>query len=336
MVILKDIAVEVESIIAKIRLVSSEKGVIVAFSGGLDSTVVLFLTRQALGQERVMAVNVDFGLFTYDSARQNVNELCAEMQVKLERISGELYQRQTMKGGPDCNLCTRKIKLGLIKAYTSHKLVFTGSNQSDSWGKYGTDFSAGYYAPLFHYSKGEIGKIADYLNLKIKRIGENVFREGCKLKHLLKPLINLSYHGQAVSLANEILLQQIRELNLNTEIANVKVIGPLNKNIALINIFPLPANDRHLKIIYNNIAGVKEIDSCSIVNQPLQLTIKADKGQFNNLRSRYWIEQGRLQPEFASPLKFRWLLTTNSRLKTFQVVDYNYIKDNDSYIVKKR
>ncbi len=321
---LKDIATKVEKIISKIKIVASGNEVIVAFSGGLDSTVVLFLTRQALGRKKVRAVNVDFGLFTYEFARQQVSIICEKMQIALHRIDGEGYQRQIMKGGPDCNLCTRRIKLGLIKDYADKMLVFTGSNQSDSWGKHGLDLFAGYYAPLFYYSKEEIGEIASYLNLEHNRIGENDYREGCKLKHLLKPLINYSYHGRAVSTANEVLLQKIREFNLTTKIANVKIIGPLNKNIALINIFPIPTS-KQMKIIWENIAAIRELDNCFLVNQPLQLTIKANKGQFNNLRSRYWIEQGRLQPEFAAPLKFRWLLTTNHRLKTFQVVDYNYI-----------
>lgn len=318
-----EIAAKIDNTLKRIRQVSAGKSVNIAFSGGLDSTLVLFLAREALGKVRIKAVNVDFGLFTYKRAVPNVIKICEELQVELYRIPGESEQRELMKRGPDCNLCTKKIKLGLIKTYNKDGLILTGSNQSDSWGKYGTDYSSGFFAPLFPYSKEEIKEMANYLDLKIGRIGENAFREGCKLKHLLKPLINPDYHGKAVSLANEILLAKIEELNIPCEIANVKVIGPLNKNIALINIFPLPASQKYREIILESIASIEEIDSCSIVSQPLQLIIKADKGQFNNQRSRYWIEQGRLQPEFASPLQFRWLLSTNHRLKTFQVVDYN-------------
>jgi uncharacterized protein len=112
-----------------------------------------------------------------------------------------------MKGGPDCNLCTRKIKLGLVKAYAGEQIVLTGSNQSDSWGKYGKAFAQGYYAPLFSYSKKEIKSIADYLNIKVSRIGENASREGCKLKHLLKPMVYLPFTVRRLW-ANEILLEQ--------------------------------------------------------------------------------------------------------------------------------
>ncbi len=322
------ITTKIDNIIKNIRQFSAGKKVNIAFSGGLDSTLVLFLAKEALGKEKVMAVNVDFGLFTYKRATQNVKTICEEMQVELYQISGESEQREMMKRGPDCNLCTKKIKLGLIKACAGDKLVLTGSNQSDSWGKYGTEYSSLCFAPLFSYCKEEIREMADFLNLKVERIGEHAYREGCKLKHLLKPLVSLDYHGKAVSLANEILLEQMKELNIYSEIANVKIIGPLNKNIALINIFPLPASQEYLRIISDSIACIEGIDSCAIVSQPLQLTIKANKGQFNNLRSRYWIEQGRLQTEFAVPLEFRWLLTTNHRLKTFQIVDFFYRKAN--------
>lgn len=322
------IATKIDNTIKRIRQFSAGEKVNIAFSGGMDSTLVLFLAREALDKEKVLAVNVDFGIFAYKRAARNVRIICEEMQVELYQISGENEQRELMKRGPDCNLCTKKIKLGLIKACAGDRLILTGSNQSDSWGKYGTDYSNGFYTPLFPYCKEEIREMVDYLNLRIERIGENIFREGCKLKHLLKPLVSPDYHGRAVSLANEILLEQIQELNIYSEKANVKIIGPLNNNIALINIYPIPTNQEHLKQITDNISSIKEIDSCTIVSQPLQLTIKANKGQFNNLRSRYWIEQGRLQREFATPLEFRWLLTTNRRLKTFQVVEYNYRKED--------
>ncbi len=321
-----EISIKVEEIIKGIRQIAKDRNIMVAFSGGMDSTVVLHLVEKALSNERCTAINVDFGPYTYDKARENVRKTTALLQVKFLSISGESEQTALMRGGPDCNLCTRKIKLGMIKMIAGDQIIFTGSNQSDSWGKYGFPFYNGYYAPLFHYSKKEIADIADYLRIEIKRIGENKYREGCKLKHLLKPLINPLYHGQAVSQANEFLLNQIEKAGIVVKIANVKIVGPLNKNIALVNVYPLPGQDWLTKIKVQ-IEQMNEIEKCHIVDRPLELVIRANKGQFNNLRSRYWIEKGRLQPEFAFSVKTKWLLTTNRKLKTFQIVGYNDSKN---------
>ncbi|MBN2395754.1 MAG: 7-cyano-7-deazaguanine synthase [Candidatus Atribacteria bacterium] len=315
---------QIQEIKNKIKQIASDDIVIVAFSGGLDSTVVLNLAKQALGNRKLIAVHVDFGHYTYNATKKNVKMISRMLNIKLHVISGQTEQMNIMRGGPDCNLCTRKVKLGLIRLFAGSKLILTGSNQSDSWGQYGLDYSEGFYAPLFNYSKSEIIKIAADLKIEIKRIGENSIREGCKLKHLLKPLVNPMYHGEAVHCANELLLREIHRSGLDEKIkiANVKIIGPLNKNIALVNIFPQP--DRYwLKDVEEKIIKLKSIEECKIIDRPIELIVKANKGQYNNLRSRYWIEEGKLQPEFAFPIAIQWLLTTNHRLKTFQVVGYN-------------
>jgi uncharacterized protein len=315
-------SVEIEKIIKNIKKYTQEKNAVVAFSGGQDSTVTLNLARLAIGNKKLIAANVDFGNFTYNKARENIQKICETLEIELNVITGEQEQIDIMMGGPDCNLCTKKIKLGLIKNKFPNKIILTGSNKSDSWGQYGFAFYGGYYAPLFSYTKENIKIIADYLNIKVKRIGENLNREGCKLKHLLKPLINLSYHGQAVDKANELLLDRISRTGIYAEKANVKIIGPLSRNIALINIYPLPEKSWLDKIKFQ-IGQLEGIDECQVVNCHLQLVIKANKGQFNNLRSRHWLEKGRLQPEFAFPVSVKWLLTTNRKLKTFQVIAYN-------------
>jgi len=319
---LQEVSIEIKKIIGDIRKYIQGKEATVAFSGGLDSTVVLNLARLSLGNKQLTATNVDFGIFTYNKARDNIEKITKSLKIKLNVITGEHEQIDIMKGGPDCNLCTKKVKLGLIKNNFPNKIILTGSNQSDSWGQYGFAFYGGYYAPLFSYTKEHIKIIADYLNINVKRIGENINQEGCKLKHLLKPLINISFHGQSVDKANELLLDRISRAGIYAEKANVKVIGPLSRNIALINIYPLPGQF-WLDEVRLQIEQLEGIDECQVVACPLQLVIKANKGQFNNLRSRHWLEKGRLQPEFAFPVNVKWLLTTNRKLKTFHVVAYN-------------
>ncbi|HDK28162.1 MAG TPA: ExsB family protein, partial [Candidatus Atribacteria bacterium] len=51
----------IKILLEEIREVSREEKVVVAFSGGLDSTVVSALAIQALGREKVEAITVSFG-----------------------------------------------------------------------------------------------------------------------------------------------------------------------------------------------------------------------------------------------------------------------------------
>lgn len=302
------------------ELCEGEK-VVVAFSGGLDSTVVSALALQALGRERVEAININFEEYSYRKSLQNIEYISKYLNLKLKVIPGKKLQEEVLKRGPACNKCTRIAKLGRIKKESSGRLVLTGSNQSDTWGKKGLKLSNGFYAPLFNLNKEEIKKIADYLELKILRIGESEGREGCKLKHLLKPLAVPGYHGLAVAEANEVLLDWLAKEHYPAQLANVKIIGPLKKNIALVNLLPLPGSGLKEKIT-KSLEKLERLEEVRFLDQPIRLIIKANKGQFDNHHSRYWLEKGRLQPDFSIPLEIDWLLTTNKNLSTFQVIDY--------------
>ncbi|GAB4114539.1 MAG: ATP-dependent sacrificial sulfur transferase LarE [Candidatus Caldatribacteriota bacterium] len=294
---------------------------VVAFSGGMDSTVVSALALQALGREKVEAISVYFEEYSYQKGLLNIKQISKYLNLKLSIIPGKELQEKVLKKGPACNKCTRIAKLGQVKKEASGRIVLTGSNQSDTWGKRGLKFCNGFYAPLLNLNKTEIKKIADYLKLKILRIGENERREGCKLKHLLKPLAVPAYHGKAVAKANEVLLELLAQENYLATLANVKVIGPLKKNIALINLLPLPDHRLKEKII-EALERVEKLEEVHFLDRSIRLIIKANKGQFDNQHSRYWLEKGRLQPDFSVPLQVDWLLTTNKSLATFQVVDY--------------
>ena len=314
----------IKILLEEIREVSKEEEVVVAFSGGLDSTVVSALAVRALGKEKVEAINVNFGEYTYNKSLKNIQELSKDLDLKLKIVPGKEEQERVLKKGPACNRCTRIAKLGRVKKEAKGRLVLTGSNQSDTWGKKGLKICDGFYAPLLEFNKEAIREIADYLGIKILSLGENKFREGCKLKHLLKPLATPCYHGRAVAEANELLLSILGQAKYDSRLANVKVVGPLNKNLGLVNISPLPEEKLRKKII-QKLKEVETLEEIIFLDRPIKLIIKANKGQFDNQYSRYWLEKGRLQPDFSVPIKVDWLLTTNKSLATFQVIDYQII-----------
>lgn len=315
---------KINNILEEIEKISQGEEIVVAFSGGLDSTVVSALAIQALGREKVEVVTVSFGEYSYSKGLINIQDISKALDLKLKIIQGKREQERVLKKGPACNKCTRIAKLGRVKKEASGRLVLTGSNQSDTWGKRGLKLCNGFYTPLLELNKEEIRKIADYLGIKILQIGENKFREGCKLKHLLKPLAAPYYHGQAAAEANELLLSILEEEGYESVLANVKIIGPLNKNIGLVNVSPLPEEKLKEKII-EELKKVKTLEQIEFLDKPIKLIIKANKGQFDNQHSRYWLEKGRLQPDFSVPIEVEWLLTTNKSLSTFQVIDYQII-----------
>ena len=255
---------------------------------------------------------------------RNVEYISRALNLKLKIVQGKREQERVLKKGPACNKCTRIAKLGRVKREARGKLVLTGSNQSDTWGKRGLKLYDGFYAPLLELKKEEIRKIADYFNINILQIGENKFREGCKLKHLLKPLAIPHYHGKAAAEANELLLSILEEERYESILANVKIIGTLNSNIGLVNVSPLPEEKLKEKII-EELKKVKVLEQVNFLDKPIKLIVKANKGQFDNQHSRYWLEKGRLQPDFSVPIEVEWLLTTNKSLSTFQVIDYQII-----------
>ena len=312
---------KINNVLEEIEKISRGEEIVVAFSGGLDSTVVSALAIQALGREKVEAITVGFEEYSYSKGLRNIQDISKALDLKLKIVQGEKEQERILKTGPACNKCTRIAKLGRVKKEASGRLVLTGSNQSDTWGKRGLKLYDNFYTPLLELNKEEIRKIADYLGIKILQIGESKFREGCKLKHLLKPLANPHYHGQAAAEANELLLSVLEEEGYESVLANVKIVGPLNKNIGLVNVSPLPEKELKDKII-EELKKVKTLEKVEFLDKPIKLIIKANKGQFDNRHSRYWLEKGRLQPDFSVPIEVEWLLTTNKSLSTFQVIDY--------------
>ncbi len=319
------VAIEIDNLIptlvGEIRAVTEGTPVVVAFSGGLDSTTVAALAKEALGPDHVWLVTVNMGVYNYRRGNEIVLEMAERLGLQQKCLLGQYVQHRVQANGPACNRCTREIKLGMVKAVARGRLVLTGANQSDTWGKLGVKVCNGYYSPLLELDKPQIRAIAGALGLVVPRIGESPGREGCKLKHLLKPLVNPDYHGRAVAEANELLLALVKEAQFPAELANVKIIGPLSRNIALVNLRPAPPADLAARIM-EALQTVPVIDEVHVVDGPITLIAKAGPAVAGDPHARYWLQHGRMQPDFAFPIEVDWRPSTNTRLHTFHVVDF--------------
>jgi uncharacterized protein len=310
----------VARLIQEIRETAAGSPVVVAFSGGLDSSTVAALAREALGPANVLLVTVNMGDYAYRRGNAIVVEMADQLGLQQRCLLGQRMQHVVQKGGPACNRCTREIKLGMVKAAARGRLVLTGSNRSDTWGKLGVRLNNGFFSPLFDLDKPQIRAIADELGLVIPRIGEHTGREGCTLKHLLKPLINPDYHGRAVAEANETLLRVLEAGGFAADLANVKIIGPLRRNIALVNVRPaLPAVLS--ETVLEALRAHPALDEVRVVEGPVRLIAKAGPALAGDAAGRYWVAHGRLAPDFAHAIDVEWRPSPDGRLHTFHVID---------------
>ncbi len=312
----------INPLVLDIRTVTEGKPVVIAFSGGLDSTTVAALAKEALGAENVWLVTVNMGAYAYRRGNEIVLEMAEQLGLRQKCLLGQYMQHRVQATGPACNRCTRDIKLGMVKAVARGRMVLTGANRSDTWGQLGLKVCNGYYAPLLDLEKVQIRAIADALGLHVPKIGENPGREGCKLKHLLKPLVNPDYHGRAVAEANEVLLALVREAQFPAELANVKIIGPLNRNVALVNLRPAPPLALAARI-REALEALPVLNEVHFVDRPLTLVAKAGPAVAHDANARYWLHHGRFQPDFAYPIDVDWQPSTNTRLHTFHVVAFH-------------
>ncbi len=312
----------IDSIVEDIKQTVGNGKLYVAFSGGLDSSVVAALAKIALGPERVELVTAKFD-FTYPKTVEIIKNFSESVGLKHTFVDGSEWQKKIWRSGPACNACTKGPKLQSVKLY-SKGLVATGAEAGDTWGQQGIKINDGFYSPISSLSRTEIAEIAKTLDLKITKIGENEGREGCMLKHLLKMMISFEFHGKAVYLSNSALISRIDERNLSFAIANVKIIGSLSKNIALVNLKPDPPEDL-ISDLKDALLTIHQIESVDFVNAPLKLKAVANPGIYNDPKARYWIENGRLKPDFAKDISIDWQISHNNRLSTFQIVDYEKI-----------
>jgi uncharacterized protein len=309
-----------DDLTAEIRDVTGGNPVAVAFSGGLDSSTVAALARDALGASNVLLVTVNMGQYAYRRGNEIVLEMADQLGLQQRCLLGQGVQHVVQGGGPACNRCTRQIKLGMVKAAARGRLVLTGSNRSDTWGQLGTKLANGYYSPLLDLDKPQIRALADDLGLRVPRIGESPGREGCKLKHLLKPLVNPDYHGRAVAEANEVVLRVVADAQFQASLANVKIAGPLRRNVALINVRPEPPADLKERI-RQAVGALATIDEVRFVDGPSRLVVRIGPALAGDAGGRYWTHHGRLAPDFAYPIEVEWRPSRDGRLHTFHVLD---------------
>ena len=108
--------------------------------------------------------------------------------------------------------------------------------------------------------------------------------------------------------------------------ANVTIIGPLSSNIALININPLPAKVITDKMV-ERISNINSIDKVVLVQSPLKLKVLANPSIFRNPVARQRIEAGFLKRDFAQKIICEWHESTNNKLNTFHVAEYEEFQE---------
>jgi len=91
---------EITNILEEVKKTSREEDVVVAFSGGLDSTIVAVLAIQALGREKVEAITVSFGEYSYTKGLKNIQSISKDLDLKLKIVQGKKEQERVLKKGP--------------------------------------------------------------------------------------------------------------------------------------------------------------------------------------------------------------------------------------------
>ncbi len=261
----------IDKALSVIRQYTDGKQAVVAFSGGMDSTLALLLAKEVI--PNITAVHIDWGDFTYPTIRKKVKSIVKHFHIPLHVIYGDEALKQLAHRGISCNTCTRHIKLGTIKQYYPNTVIITGANQSDSWGKGGTYFNPPFLAPLKDFTKDEEMKILKNIyGITDFHIGIHPEREGCMLRHLWMP----DRDGTKTLLTatvNQKLLDFLDSHGISHYLANVKVIGNKRGTKLIVNVLPtLPQETKekidHLLSPYGPVLWGDTLSSLTAVINP--------------------------------------------------------------------
>ena len=150
------------------------KKVVVAFSGGIDSTVVLYAALKALGKKNVISIIVDSDLYSpkeFEQAKAYSREIGVELVTP--RIN-YLDDKEVQNNTPDSWYYAKKLFYSKIeeirKQYNADK-AFDGMNEDDQ-----TDYRPGFKArdeygvisplQIFHFRKVDVRSFAKENGLK--------------------------------------------------------------------------------------------------------------------------------------------------------------------------
>lgn len=170
--------------------------VFVAVSGGLDSSVTLSLTVEALGAENVIAVYADTGM-EFEESLSTVERLVSRLGVDLDIVSSrvdpvdQIRKRGLM--GKDRRWCTRILKLRPLREYYSKRgarFVIDGARALESESRAATP-RVGInpvipfvkrLLPIHSWSRLEVQLYARLRDLPVNTLyGEGLHRIGCIL-----------------------------------------------------------------------------------------------------------------------------------------------------------